>query len=387
MDDIYFDNSATTRISEAAAEGIRKAIEIWGNPSSVHGRGIAAERLVTEARESLVRALGVKNPRSGRLIFTGSGTESDNLAISGVIYGRKYRFKPRIVTTDSEHPAVANTVGEAERRGFEVIRLSTRDGKIDPDEASAALTPETVLVSVMRVNNETGAVYDVGSLFAAAKARCPEVITHCDAVQGFLKLGCAPASLSADLVTISGHKIGAPKGIGALWCDGDLILHKRLSPILFGGGQEGGYRSGTENVCGIAAMGEAAKERAAAVKRDNERVLAVRARLLECLPEGVEVNRPAGECLPHIVSLYVPGIKSEVLVRELSAAGIYISAGSACSSRKLRVDGVLTAFGLSPDRADSTVRISFSHENTVKEAERFAEALSAARSRLAGKSR
>lgn len=192
MNNIYFDNSATTRVSEASAAGIMKALAEWGNPSSVHGRGVGAEKLVTEAENNIIKALGVKNPRSGRLIFTGSGTEADNLAISGTIYCRKYRFKPRIITTDSEHPAVANTVREAEMNGFDVVRLSTKGGLIDYDELYSALTPETVLISVMRVNNETGAVYDIGKIFAMAKERCPDVITHCDAVQGFLKINCSP---------------------------------------------------------------------------------------------------------------------------------------------------------------------------------------------------
>ena len=239
MDIIYFDNSATTRVSEAALDAAERALRCdWGNPSSVHGKGIEAERLVSAARAEIVKALGVKNPRSGRLIFTGSGTEADNLAISGSIYGKKYRFRPRIVTTDSEHPAVANTLNFAEAHGFEVIRLSTKGGIIDDEELYSALTPETVLVSVMRVNNETGAVYDVGKIFSLAKQRCPEAVTHCDAVQGFLKLNCAPSKLNADLVTVSGHKIGAPKGIGALWCSEELIFHKRLKPVIFGGGQE-----------------------------------------------------------------------------------------------------------------------------------------------------
>ena len=387
MNNIYFDNSATTRVSEASAAGIMKALAEWGNPCSVHGRGVGAEKLVTEAENNIIKALGVKNPRSGRLIFTGSGTEADNLAISGTIYCRKYRFKPRIITTDSEHPAVANTVREAEMNGFDVVRLSTKGGLIDYDELYSALTPETVLISVMRVNNETGAVYDIGKIFAMAKERCPDVITHCDAVQGFLKINCSPSKLLADLVTVSGHKIGAPKGIGALWCDNSLMVHKRIKPIIFGGGQEGGYRSGTENVCGIAGMGEASKERFTVMSEDYEKVSYLRSLLISRLPDGAEVNLPQGEYLPNIVSLYVPGIKSEVLVRCLSAKGIYISAGSACSAKKLKTSSVLTAFGLTPDRADSTVRISFSHENTSREIEIFTDELSDAMKSLAAKKR
>lgn len=383
MDIIYFDNSATTRVSEAALDAAERALRCdWGNPSSVHGKGIEAERLVSAARAGIVRALGVKNPRSGRLIFTGSGTEADNLAISGSIYGKKYRFRPRIVTTDSEHPAVTSTVNFAEAHGFEVIRLSTKGGIIDDEELYSALTPETVLVSVMRVNNETGAVYDVGKIFSLAKQRCPEAVTHCDAVQGFLKLNCAPSKLNADLVTVSGHKIGAPKGIGALWCSEELIFHKRLKPVIFGGGQEDGLRSGTENVCGIAGMGAAAEERAQNMSSDRETVTALRERLISALPDGVSVNQPLGEYLQNIVSLHVPGIKSEVLVRHMSANGVCISAGSACSSKKLKTSPVLSSFGLDPTRADSTVRISFSHENTLPEVDTFISLLKEAMGKL-----
>lgn len=386
MDLIYFDNSATTRVSDAAISAVEDALRCdWGNPSSVHGKGIEAERLISSARADIVKALGVKDARSGRLIFTSSGTEADNLAISGTVYGKKYRFKPRIVTTDSEHPAVSNTVAFAEANGFEVVRLSTAGGVIDEEQLYSALTPETVLVSVMRVNNETGAVYDVEKIFSLAKQRCPEAVTHCDAVQGFLKLNCTPSRLNADLVTVSGHKIGAPKGIGALWCSEELIYRKRLKPIMLGGGQEGGLRSGTENVCGIAGMGAAAKERALSMSADRDTVSALREHLISALPDKVSVNQPKGEYLPNIVSLYVPGIKSEVLVRFMSASGVCISAGSACSSKKLKTSPVLSAFGLEPSRADSTVRVSFSHENTLPEVDVFIELLGEAMRRLAKK--
>ena len=385
-DSIYFDNSATTPVSERAA---RKALEAmtqtWGNPSSVHGKGVEAERMVAEARARVIRALGIKNPRSGSLFFTGSGTEADNMAITGVLQAKTFRGTPRVITTDSEHPAVLNPLREAELRGVEVIRLRTRGGVIDFDELSQALTPGTVLVSLMLVNNETGAVYDVKRAFALAKERCPDVVTHCDAIQGFTKLDCDPKKLNADLISVSGHKIGAPKGIGALFCDGTLLTKKRIVPIVFGGGQENGYRSGTENVPGIVAFGEAALERTESREEDYACVSALRRTLLEGLPDGVTVNTPRGDYLPHIVSITVPGIKSEVLVRALSAEGIYLSAGSACSSKKLKTSTALTAFGLAPEDADSTVRVSLSHRNTAEETVIFCRALASAMTRLARK--
>jgi len=383
---IYLDNSATTPVSERAARKAWTAMtETWGNPSSVHGKGVEAEKPVSEARARLVRILGVKNPRMGSLFFTGSGTEADNMAITGVLRAKAFRGTPRIITTGSEHPAVLNPLREAEKQGFEVIRLKTVGGVLDFDELTDALTPNTVLISLMRVNNETGAIYDVKGAFALAKEKCPDIVTHCDAIQGFTKLDCDPKKLNADLVAVSGHKIGAPKGIGALWCDGTLLTKKKITPIVFGGGQESGYRSGTENVPGIVAFGEAALERAETWETDVSHVTALRKMLIDALPAGVTVNTPKGDFLPHILSLTVPGIKSEVLVRALSAEGIYLSAGSACSSKKLKTSTALTAFGLAPDAADSTVRVSLSHRNTEEEMAIFCEALRTAMGRLARK--
>lgn len=384
MNDIYFDNSATTRVSpRAAAKAYEAMTEEWGNPSSVHRKGSDAEKRLSESRARLKGALGVKHPRSHTLFFTGSGTEADNLAITGTLFSKSFRFRPRIVTTDSEHPAVLAPIREAEKKGFEVVTLSTVGGVLDPDEVERALTPETVLVSLMRVNNETGAVYDVARAFSLAKERCPEVVTHCDAVQAFMKLPCDAGKLGADLIAVSGHKIGAPKGIGALLCENSLLTKKRLLPIVLGGGQEEGYRSGTENLPGIAAFGEAVAERGESMVADLTRVTALRERLLSLLPDGVTLNAPRGDFLPHILSLQVKGIKSEVLVRFLSAEGIYLSAGSACSSRKLKTSPTLLAFGLTPAEADSTVRVSLCSDNTEEECEIFAHTLETAIRRLA----
>ena len=384
MNDIYFDNSATTRVTDrAAAKAAWAMSQVWGNPSSVHGKGVEAERLISEARTQLLRTLGIRHAGIGQLFFTGSGTEADNMAVSGVLYSKARRGTPRIITTDSEHPAVANPIREAEAKGFEVVRLSTVGGVIDPAELEAALTRDTVLVSIMRVNNETGAVYDVPSLFSLVKERVPEAVTHCDAVQGFLKIGCEPQKLKADLLTISGHKIGAPKGIGALYCVNSLLTKKILRPIVYGGGQENGYRSGTENVPGIVAFAEAANEHYPVMQDTLAHITAVREAFIAHLPEGVIVNQPRGDYLPHLISLQVPGIKSEVLVRHLSSEGIYLSAGSACSSKKLKTSAVLTAFGLTPAQADTTVRISLGRDNTVEEAIAVADAIALARKSLA----
>ncbi len=386
MFDIYFDNSATTPVLEAAA---KKAYEVmtkdYGNPSSVHGMGVRAGAILSSARQTVASSLGIRGRGRYSVFFTGSGTEADNLAISGSLYSKSFRFKGRIVVTDSEHPAVLAPIAEAERHGFEVVRLSTKGGVLDFDEVKNALTPETVLVSSMLVNNETGAIYDVKRLFTMAKALCPNAVTHCDAIQGYMKLNCDITKLGCDLLTVSAHKIGAPKGVGALICDNSLITQRRLSPIIFGGGQEEGIRSGTENLPGVAAFAEAVLTEKDSVSEGYEYVKGLREALIAHLPDGVEVNTPDGDYLPHIISLTVKGIKSEVLVRALSAEGIYISAGSACSSKKLKTSPVLTAFGHSPDRADSTVRVSLSAKNTEEECRIFSEVLKNTVQRLARK--
>lgn len=386
MHNIYFDNSATTRVyPDAAKAAFDEMTESFGNPSSVHTLGVEASKRLEKYRADIISSLGVRVRGNYSLFFTASGTEADNMAISGVIYSKKHRFTPRIITTDSEHPAVLNPILEAERRGFEVVRLSTVGGIIDENELRLALTPNTVLVSIMRVNNETGAVYDIGRLFSIVKDLCPDAITHCDAIQGYMKINCDPSKLNADLVSISGHKVGAPKGIGALVCHNSLITKKTITPIIFGGGQESTYRSGTENMPAIAAMSEAVRIKKGSAVADKEKVMAVREAIVSSLPDGVTVNIPKGEYLPNIISLTADGVKSEVLVRALSSEGIFVSAGSACSSKKLKTSTALTAFGLAPDVADSTFRVSISGENTVDEASVFCSVLGEILKRLAKK--
>ncbi len=372
MREIYFDNSATTPLS---GEVINKMTEVmtlhYGNPSSVHSRGLDAERILSEARSRVISALGVKDRAEGILIFTSCGTEANNMAITGTLNSKSFRFKPRIITTDSEHPAVLAPIAEAEKNLCEVVRLSTKDGRIDTEQYTNALTPNTVLVSVMRVNNETGAIYPVEKLFELARERCPDAVTHCDAIQGFCKIGCSPKKLNADLISVSAHKIGGPKGVGALWCDKTLITKRRILPIIHGGGQESGYRSGTENIIGISGFGEAARQRAALMNSDREKIILLREQLISGLPSGAKVNTPFSDYLPNIISITLDGIKSEVMVRALSSKGIMISAGSACSARNNKVSGALVAFGHDIGSADSTVRVSLSADNSQDEVEIF----------------
>ena len=374
---IYLDNSATTALCPEAEGAIRDAIVGFGNPSSLHSAGQAARKTVETARKQLLAALDVRLPDTRRVIFTSCGTEANNLAIFGTIRAKSFRFLPRVITTDSEHPSILETLRYLEgRKEIELCCLSTRGGKIELSELDAALNERTVLLSLMQVNNETGAVYDVEAAFRLAKRKIPTVITHTDLTQGFLKV--LPKGgydkMGADLITLSGHKIHAPKGIGALIVSAELLKAKRLVPHLFGGGQEGNLRSGTENVMGIAALGAAAKAGKATAAADIERVSALRAKLIRALPDSVRINTPHAAA-PHIVSLILPRIKSQTALNALSAKGICISSGSACASHGGHGSYVLLAFGLTPDEADCTLRISLSRFTTDQELLTAAEAI------------
>lgn len=373
---IYLDNSATTFPSERVIRKMEEAlVDCAGNPSSVHAAGLKAKKLLDESRKEVLSLLGEKNPDPASLIFTGSGTEADNLAIWGVLKAKHFRFTPRVITTDSEHPAVSHILNRMEETdGIEVIRLSTHGGVIDKEDFSAALNERTVLVTIMNVNNETGAVYDIASAFSEVKSRFPECVTHTDAVQAFGKIPVLPKKLKADLVTVSGHKIRGPKGIGALYINPTLIRQKKLLPEILGGGQENGFRSGTENMPGIAGLAEACRDIAEMGYRE-ERAEELREFLISKLDPRVRINTPSGAFLPQLVSLTLPGIKSEVMLRHLSAKDICVSSGSACSSHRRTASGTLLAFGLSERDADCTIRVSFTPENTEEELTAFAEAL------------
>lgn len=380
---IYFDNSATTAVSAAVAQTMYTVMrENFGNPSSVHIKGIEADKILKEARINILKALGERNPIQEQLIFTASGTESDNLAISGVMNYKSFSFTPRIITTDSEHPAVSEPIKFAEARGAEVVRLSTHGGIIDMDELKDALTPNTVLVSIMLANNETGAVYDVANAFRTVKELSPDTLTHCDAVQGFMKIPINVQKLGADLLTVSAHKINGPKGIGALYINHSLAIKKKLSPVILGGGQEHGMRSGTENLPGIAGFSCAVNEKKNSMAERAEKVTKLRNQIINSLPEEIKVNVPRGRYLPNIISITLPKIKSEVMLRYLSQYNICVSSGSACSAKHKNISPSLTAFGLDASAADSTLRISISSDNTSDEAEKFIQILNDGLNRL-----
>ena len=229
MSTIYLDNSATTALCDEAKQAMTEAMECYGNPSSLHKAGLDAEHMVKKAREQVLSALGVRT-NAGQVYFTSSGTEANNLAILGSAYAKERRAGGRIVTTEGEHSSVEMVLRDLEKKGFDVVRIPTRDGVLDMDFASKAITKDTLLVTTMMVNNETGALYDLKALFALAKRNAPGVVTHCDAVQGFMKTIFSPAAIGADMVTVSSHKIHGPKGVGALYVSAEVLKAKKLIP-------------------------------------------------------------------------------------------------------------------------------------------------------------
>lgn len=376
MREIYFDNSATTPLCEASVEAMTGAMRVYGNPSSLHSMGHEAQKLVDGARESIGAALGVRMMKPGELIFTASGTEANNLAIFGVAYAKSRRVANKIITTDSEHPSVEKSLEALEADGFEVVRIGTRGGVLNSQQLEAALDDKVLLVTMMMVNNETGALYDVARVFSAVKQRCPLAVTHCDAVQGFMKIRFSPAAIGADLVSISSHKIHGPKGVGALYVGREILKQKKLVARVFGGGQEFGFRSGTENVIGIAGFGAAARETGRGIDGKIEKMAALREyALLKLSALDVTLNVPLGTCAPHIINFTLPKIKSETMLHYLSGEGIYVSSGSACSSHSHAPSPTLLAFGLSPADAENSIRVSLSEYNTEEEIDRFVECL------------
>lgn len=371
MSEIYFDNAATTRVSDEAAKAAFDVMtKFYGNPSSAHAKGLEAEHILKKARSCVMPALGY-TPKDGSLVFTSCGTESNNTVFFGTyeVLGKR---KNNIVISDSEHPSVEMCARELEKAGVEIRRIPTKGGVLDTSFAEKAIDNKTMLISCMLVNNETGAVYDIKALDSIRKRNAPEAYLHTDAVQGFCKLPYSLSCLGADLISVSGHKIHAMKGVGALF----IKKGTRIPARIHGGGQESGLRSGTENLAGIASFGKAVEEftseKSERLSKISELNLTLRNKLAKVCPY-VTINSGDGFA-PHILSISVPGIRSEIMLRFLSEKGIFVSAGSACSSKNAD-NRVLSNFGLDNKRADSTLRISFSKYNTTDEIDILTKAI------------
>ena len=386
MKEIYLDNSATTRISEEAlAKYIETSRECYGNPSSLHKMGYNAESVLKAARDEVLLSLGAKG---ARVIFTASGSEANNLAIIGrALSKERYRRGAKIITTAGEHASVGEPVSYLEGLGFKVVSISTKGGVLDMDELRSELTRDVILVTMMMVNNETGALYDIGTVSKMIRQASPEAYLHVDATQSYMKLPFTKASLGADMITLSSHKIEGPKGVGALVVDERVIKEKGLSPLILGGGQEGGLRSGTENVPAIAAFGEAVRIGRSEIKKRYEKTNALREYLIEKLNtspalSSISATLPKNHA-PQILNITLPSIKSETMLHYLSSFGIYVSSGSACSSNTGHISSALVAFGRSEAEADTSIRISFSHRNEKEDVDALCEALEAGLSKLA----
>lgn len=373
---IYLDNSATTSLSDSAKQSMILAMECFGNPSSKHIAGTDSKKMLDTARENICKCFGINGVSGDKIFFTASGTEANNMAIFGSVYAKKRANGAKIITTDSEHPSIENAIKKLEDDGFTVVRLKTRGGIIDIEEFRAALDDSVILVSLMMVNNETGAAYDVERCFSLAKAKNSDIVTHCDAIQGFLKIPFTPKKIKADLVSVSAHKIHGPKGVGALFVSAEILKRRLLIPYIVGGGQESGFRSGTENVIGICGFSAAAAEGFADFRYNVQRMTALRDMCQSLLENSdVRVNKPIGARAPHILSLTLPKIKSETMLNFLSGKGICVSAGSACSSHSRNISSALVGFGVTEDEADTTIRVSFSSYNTENDVISFVEAL------------
>ena len=383
---IYLDNSATTKI---CPEALRKYVEVsenvYGNPSSLHGMGLNAEKELDLTRGEILASV---KDRTAEVVFTSSGSEANNLAIMGrALSKERYKKGAKIITTDSEHASVSSTISKLAEMGFEIARIPTKNGIVDLNALNKEMTSNVILVTVMMVNNETGALYDIAAISSIMKAKAPDAYLHVDATQSYLKIPFSMKSLGADMITVSSHKIEGPKGVGALIVSAAVVKARGLSPIIFGGGQEKGLRSGTENVPGIAAFGEAIRQGLPKISERAEKTESLRSYLIEKINtdevlSAISITNPESHA-PHIINLTLPSIKSETMLHYLSSLGIFVSSGSACSSNSHSISSALTAYGRSTAEADSSIRISFSHRNEFSDVDALADALKSGIKRLA----
>ena len=368
----YFDNSATTRVLDSVRDIVVKTMcEDYGNSSSRHSMGMKAEQYIREARSIIAGTLKCKEKE---IIFTSGGSESNNMALIGTALANRRRGM-HIISTAVEHASIYNTIGFLEEQGFSVTYLPVdHQGHISLEELQAAIRPDTILVSVMYVNNEVGAVEPVDRIGALVHACNPDCYFHVDAIQAYGKYEIRPRRMGIDLLSVSGHKIHGPKGVGFLYADSRV----KIRPLIYGGGQQNGMRSGTENVPGVAGLGVAAKEMYTDHREKIDRLYALRAYLMEglrTLPEIV-INSEEGRAgAPQIVSVSFGGVRAEVLLHALEDRGIYVSSGSACSSHHPGISGTLKGIGVAPEYLDATLRFSLGLFNTREEIDYCIEVL------------
>jgi cysteine desulfurase len=362
----YLDNAATTRVFDSVKDKMIDAlISDYGNTSSLHKKGIDAEKYVKNAKEIIAKSLKVDTKE---ILFTSGGTESNNLALIGTALANK-RSGNHIITTRIEHPSVHNPLIHLEENGFIVSYVPVDSyGRILIDELLKEITDQTILVSIMYVNNEIGSVQPIAELSKKCKEKNPNILFHVDAIQGYGKYNIYPKREGIDLLSISGHKIHGPKGIGALYIRDKV----KVKPIIFGGGHQKGMRSGTENVPGIAGLSEAITEIYKDHEQKRENLYELKKHFIELVSEldGITINGVGDniyESAPHILSVSFDGIRSEVLLHALEEKRVYVSSGSACSSNHPNLSGTLKAIGIKENLLDSTLRFSFSVFTTMDE--------------------
>ncbi len=368
----YFDNSATTRVLDSVKDAVVNAMTVdYGNAAARHMKGVEAERLIKETRAEIAKSLKVQEKE---ILFTSGGTESNNTALIGAAFANQ-RAGKHLITTGVEHASIYNTMEFLREQGFEITYLPVDSyGCISLEELSQAVREDTILVSVMYVNNEIGAVEPVEEISKVIKAKNPKTLFHVDAIQAYGKYVIRPKKQGIDLLSVSGHKIHGPKGVGFLYIDEKA----KVRPILFGGGQQKGMRSGTENVPGCAGLGAAVREVYTDHEAKIEKLYQIRERLIAGLKElpGVTINGHEGrENAPQIVSASFEGVRSEVLLHALEDRGVYVSSGSACSVNHPGVSGTLKGIGVKKELLDSTIRFSFGLFNEPEEADYCLEVL------------
>lgn len=368
----YFDNSATTRVLDSVMDIVTKTMTVdYANPAAKHIKGMEAENYIRDARSIIAKTLKVADKE---ILFTSGGSESNNMALIGTAMANK-RAGMHIISTNVEHASIYNTLGFLQEQGFEITYLPVdHNGHIDLDQLREAVRPDTILVSVMYVNNEVGSVEPVAEISKVIKEKNPSTIFHVDAIQAYGKYEIRPKKEGIDLLSVSGHKIHGPKGVGFIYIDEKV----KIKPLIYGGGQQKGMRSGTENVPGVAGLGVAAAEMYRNHQEKMDYLYDLKDYMMKRVAEidGVVINsQPGRESAPQIVSVSFEGVRSEVLLHALEDRGIYVSSGSACSSNHPGVSGTLKGIGVKQELLDSTLRFSFGMFNKKEEIDYAIEVL------------